>query len=281
MMTHPDLQRWLKKSTRGLDAELKDIIYDEITAHYEDAHADYMADGYDAATAHQMTMRDLGDESAVGKELRNIHYGNLRYLLYALVGLIFPIAYIVSIPFNEKLVGGIAFNLAIFLPMVYIVSSFRTLLHDRYSQVNIEQNIMLIRWGIIVVCVTRFIGWYIYHQPTIIESYTRSIFEAISIWEMGLNMLSIAGLLLASVGFILIGEQTLRLHEDLYGLLKPMGVAIITCGAGFAVYGLGSLLGQANFCTLAEMITVMSGIIATFSWSFVFWRERQAHLQLA
>lgn len=280
-MSHPDLDRWLKKSTRGLDAELSDMMRDEITAHYEDAMDDYVAEGYDLVTAHQMTMRDLGDESAVGKALRQVHYGNLRYLLYALVGLAFPIAYILSIPFNERLVGGVGFNLAIFLPMIYVISSFRTVLRDRFSQVNIEQNIMLIRWGIILVCVTRLIGWRLYHQPTIIESYTRSIFEAVSMWEMGLNMVSIAGLLLAATGFVLIGEQTLHLQEDFYGLLKPLALSIIVCGGGFAIYGLGSLFGQADFCTLAEMVAVMAGIIATLSWSFIFWRERQTHLKIA
>ncbi len=61
-MTHPDLQGWLKKSTRGLDAELSDLIREEITAHYEDALADYQVEGFDRVTAHQRAMRDLGDD---------------------------------------------------------------------------------------------------------------------------------------------------------------------------------------------------------------------------
>jgi len=279
-MPHPDLQRWLKKSTRGLDADLSDLIRDDITAHYEDALEDYQNDGHDLATAHQMAMRDLGDESAVGVGFRQVHYSNWRYLAYALVGLIYPIGYLLSIPFNEALVGGVAFNLAIFLPMIYIVSSFRTLLRDRFSQVDIEKNILLIRWGIILLCLTRFIGWRIYYQPTILESYSRSIFDAVSMWEMGLNLVSIAGLLLAAAGFIFIGEQTLRLHEEFYGLLKPLGISIVLCGAGFATYGLCSLMGQAQICIIAEMIADMAGIIATLAWSYVFWRERQTQMVL-
>jgi len=277
-MPHPDLDRWLKKTTRGLDADVSELICEEITAHYEDALEGYQADGHDMASAHQMTMRDLGDESAVGKSFREVHHSHWRYLIYALIGLVYPIGYIISIPFNEQLVGGVAFNLAIFLPMIYIISSFRTLLRDRFSSVNFEQNIMLIRWGIILLCLTRFIGWEFYHHPTIVESYSLSIFDAASIWEMSLNLVSIAGLLLAATGFIFIGEQTLHLHEDLYGLLKPLGISIIVCGVGFAVYGLCSLVGQATICMLAEMVAVMAGIIATLSWSFIFWRERQIQL---
>jgi hypothetical protein len=277
-MTHPDLQRWLKKSTRGLNAELSDLIREEITAHYEDAIDDYQIEGFDLVTAHQMAMRDLGDESAVGTSFRQVHYSHWRYLVYALVGLAYPIGYLLSIPLNESIVGSVGFNLAIFLPMIYIVSSFRTLLRDRFSQVDIEKNILLIRWGIIILCLTRLIGWRLYYHPTIVESYSRSIFDAISMWEMGLNIVSIAGLLLAAVGFMLIGEQTLRLHENLYGLLKPLGVSIIVCGAGFAVYGLCSLVGQANICIFAEMLAAMAGIIATFVWSFIFWRERQMQI---
>ena len=280
-MTHSDLERWLKKSTRGLDAELSELIHEEITAHYEDALADYQSAGHDSGTAHQMAMRDLGDESAVGADFRNVHYSQWRYLAYALVGLMYPIGYLISIPFNEILVGGVAFNLAIFLPMIYIVSSFRTLLRDRFSQMDIEKNIMLIRWGIIILCLTRFIGWEFYHQPTIVESYSRSIFDAISMWEMGLNIVSIAGLLLAAAGFIFIGEQTLRLREEFYGLLKPLGLSIITCGAGFPLYGLCSLVGQAQGCMIAEMIADMAGIIATLTWSFIFWRERQMQMMIA
>lgn len=280
-MTHPDLQRWLKKSTRGLDADLSQLIHDDITAHYEDALEDYQSEGHDLTTAHHMAMRDLGDESAVGAGFREIYHRHWLYLAYALIGLVYPIGYLLSIPFNEALVGGVAFNIAIFLPMIYIVSSFRTLLRDRFSQVDIEKNILLIRWGIIILCLTRFIGWRIYYQPTIVESYSRSIFDAISVWEMGLNLVSIAGLLLAAVGFILIGEQTLRLDEDFYGLLKPLGLSIVVCGAGFAIYGLCSLVGQAQLCMIAEMIADMTGIIATLTWSFIFWRERQHQLMLA
>lgn len=280
-MAHPDLQHWLKKSTRGLDSDLAELISEEITAHYEDAYDDYQTQGYDEATAHQMAMRDLGDESAVASEFRHVHYSNLRYWVYALIGLIYPLGYIISIPFNEYLVGGVAFNIAIFLPMIYIVGSFRTILRDRFSHANVEQNIMFIRWGIIILCITRLIGWRVYNQPTIVESYSRSIFEAISMWELSLNFVSIAGLLLAATGFIFIGEQTLHLREDLYGLLKPLGIATIVCGAGFAIYGIGSLFGQAEVCKLAEMVAVMAGIIATLSWSFVFWRERQEQLSIA
>ena len=280
-MPHPNLERWLTKSTQGLSSELYEMICEEITEHYEDAHEDYLAQGYDQVTAHEMVMRDLGDESAVGKEFRQVHYSNLRYLLYVLVGLAYPIGYILSIPFNEYLVGGIAFNLAIFLPMIYIISSFRTLLRDRFSQTNIEHNIMLIRWGIILLCVTRLIGWRIYHHPTILESYSRSIFDAVSIWEMGLNLASIAGLLLAAIGFILIGEQTVRMREDFYGLLKPLGLSIMIGGVGFAVYGLSSLFGYEDVCLFAEMIAVIAGMIATLAWSFIFWRERQMGLRLA
>ena len=280
-MSHPDLQSWLKKSTRGLDADLSEQIREDITAHYEDALDDYQSEGHDLATAHQMAMRDLGDESAVGAGFRHVHYSHWRYLAYALLGLVYPIGYLLSIPFNEALVGGVAFNLAIFLPMIYIISSFRTLLRDRFSHVDIEKNIFLIRWGIIILCLTRFIGWRIYFQPTIVESYSRSIFDAVSTFEMGLNLVSIAGLLLAAAGFIFIGEQTLRLHEEFYGLLKPLGLSIIVGGAGFAIYGLCSLLGQAQVCMVAEMVADMAGIIATLSWSFIFWRERQMQMILA
>lgn len=274
-MINADLARWLDQSTRGLEQELADLIRDEITAHYEDAVADYVADGYSAQDAHIAAMRDLGDESAVGQAFRHVHHSSRRYLLYALVGALYPLAYLLSIPFNERLVGGVAFNIAIFLPIIYIISSFRTLFRDRYNSIAIEKNIMLVRWGIIITCITRFIGWEIYHQPTIIESYTRSIFDAVSPFELVLNLVSIAGLLLAASGFIFIGEQTLHLRESAYGLLKPVGTVIMVCGASFAVYGLSSMLGNAPICMLAEMVAVMSGILATLAWSYVFWRERQ------
>jgi len=277
-MSNADLERWLDKSTHGLDDDLADTIREEISDHYLDAVDDYLMQGYAEGDAHVMAMRDLGDESAVSKGFRQVHGSETRYLLYVLVGLVYPLGYLLSIPFNELLVGGVAFNLAIFLPMIYIISSFRMLLRDHFNTTDIEKNVMLIRWGIILVCVTRLLGWYIYHQPTIIESYSRSIFDAVSIFEMGLNFASIAGLLLAAGGFIFIGEQTLHLRESLFGLLKPLGLAIILCGVGFAVYGLGSLVGMANLSVIAEMVAVMAGMVATLMWSFIFWRERQMQM---
>lgn len=280
-MSNPDLQRWLDKSTHGLDSELAEMIREELYDHYDDAIGDYLSQGYDEVFAHQMTMRDLGDESAVSKGFRQVHHSQWRYLAYALVGLVYPLAYIISIPFNESIVGGVAFNLAIFLPMIYIISSFRLILRDHYHSIDIEKNIILIRWGIILLCITRLIGWRIYHQPTIVESYSRSIFDAVSMWEMGLNFVSIAGLLLAAGGFIFIGEQMLTLQDDLFGLVKPLSLAIMIGGASFAIYGIGSLLGMADVCVIAEMIAVLAGMIATLSWSFIFWRERQTQMVIA
>lgn len=280
-MSNPDLQRWLNTSIRGLDPELASDLRDELQHHYEDAVADYLADGYSAFEAHTMTMRDLGDESAVHNGFHSVYRNHWRYWAYAIVGLVYPVAYILSIPFNESIVGGVAFNLAIFLPMIYIISSLRFIVREHFHTIDIDKNVMLIRWGVIVLCITRLIGWRIYHHPTILESYSRSIFDAVSLWEMGLNFASIAGLLLAAGGFIFIGEQMLNLHDDLFGLVKPLGVAIVIGGVSFAIYGIGSLLGMADVCVVAEMIAVVSGMIATLAWSYVFWCERQRHLQVA
>lgn len=280
-MPNPDLQRWLDKSTRGLDSDLAEMIREELQDHYDDAIADYLAEGHTDTTAHQLAMRDLGDESAVRKGFKQVHTMEWRYMAYALVGAMYPLAYILSIPFNESLVGGVAFNLAIFLPMIYIVSSFRLLLRNHFNPTDIEKNVMLVRWGIIILCITRLIGWRIFHQPTILESYSRSIFDAVNLWEMGLNFVSIAGLLLTAFGFFFLGEQALRLRESLFGLIKPLGFAVLVSGVGFAVYGIGSLIGMADVSMLAEMITVMAGMIATLIWSFIFWRERQTQLVIA
>ena len=279
-MANPDLARWLDTVTQGMTADIADLIRDEISAHYDDAHADYLAEGHSSTEAHRLAMRDLGDESVTAKGFQRTHSTERRYLMIGLLGLAYPFVYLLTIPINQKLIGGIGFNLAIFLPLIYILHSFRVMIQDRFQDVQIEKNILLIRWGIIVLCLARFMGWLLYKQPTVVESYTRSLWDAISFNESLLSFASLAGLFLLSVGIILVGEQVFQLRQRFDHALKPLCVVVMVCGISFVVYGIGSLYGNLGIAVLAELTGVIAGMMATLLWASIFFRERASLVQV-
>lgn len=273
-MIHSDLKRWLDKVTRGLPDDLAETLRDEISAHYEDAFDDYRSTGLDDETAHRYAMRDLGDVRAMQRSVKDAYHTDLFYLLAAFIGMGYPLLYLLTIPLNERLVGGTAFNLAVFLPLLYSIYGVRNLLRDRP---NAPQTIWLERMiyhGIVVVCLARFAGWTIYGRPTVIESYSRNLGQAATIWELILNTLPIGGVLLVGIGFVLLGWAVLNMVDMFDWLLKPTAAFMMLAGGGFTIYGISTSYGMINQGIYSEMLIVFSSAIAAILWAYIFLRQR-------
>lgn len=279
-MIPDDLDCWLNTVTRRLPADVAELIREEITAHYEDSVADALATGLSPLEAHRQAMAALGDTGDVAEGFSATYTAPQRYLIAAAIGMLYPLAYLASIPLNIQLSGEAVFNLTLFLPLLYVAYGFKTVLVQRPHGANLTIYERVIHTGIVAMCLARFFGWIIYHHPMIAETYTRSLAEARSMLELLLNGVALLGLMLVAAGFVMLGERALHLRETLYGLLKPSGVLVIGCGLCLAGYSIGVINDSSGIRTLAESLAVISGMLAVILWSFIFFRARGEMMQL-
>lgn len=280
-MTTPDLDRWLKQATHGLTADEAADIRDELRWHYEDSRADFIAEGMSPQAAHRAAMASLGAADDVGAEFREIRFIGTRYLLVALLGLIYPPLHFLTIQFNIRVAGSVIFNMAIFLALLYVVYGFKTLLKSRPHGIDIRLYEQIIHTGIAVTCVPRLVAWLLYDRPMLIEAYTVSLWEAASTTELLLNVTSLLGLFIITAGLLMLGEHALRLHESLFGMLKPAGGLMIICGLSTGAFAIGTMMGSSGISELAETIIAIAGMCAVVLWSVIFFRARGELLSLA
>jgi hypothetical protein len=272
--TLPQFDRWLKRATRGLARDVAALVREELTAHFEDAVAEYVSEGMTHLEAQQAALHDLGDDSEVAEGFQQTHGAGRHYLIAAVLGMSYPALYLLSIPFNERIAGTMVFNLAIFLPLLYVAYSFKVVLAQRPHGANFLTYERIIHTGIVAMCVPRLVGWLVYHQPIIAEAYTRAFGDAHSMNEWLLNAVALSGLFIAAVGFIGMGERVLHLRERLYGLLRPAGLLAMGCGMGLALYCVGVLVGNSTLREVSEMAAVVTGMITVVLWSVIFFRAR-------
>lgn len=272
-----DLERWLDQAAHGLPADVAALVREEIAAHYDDAYRDYLLEGMNPDDAHRQVMLDLGDVADTAEGFQHIHQADRRYLKAALVGLAYGAGYLVSIPLNERLGGAVGFNPAIFLFVLYILHSFKIIFTDRFSTERFDFYVTLITRGIVVVCVTRLLGWTIFHHPTITESSTRSLWDGMTRFELALNLISLSGLLLVAAGLIVLGERAFHLRHHLYGLWKPVSGGVVACGLALATFGIASSYGMGDLGHLSTVAAVVAGLAACGLSVFIFFRAGTRH----
>ena len=280
-MTSPDLTRWLKTATHGLPTAAAARLCAELTDHYLDAYEYALEEGLDEATARRTALEALGNARALANEYQHTYHTRRRYRLAAVVGMSYPLLYGFSVTFNESVAGHLAFNLALFLPLLYIVYAFKTLLAVRPHGAPLYTYEQLIHTGIVAVSVPRLFGWVIYHRPIIAEATSRSFSDIQSFSELLMNVMALVGLFLIAGGFLLLGERALRVRESLYGLLKPSAVLGLVCGVGLGVYAIGTLSNNTLVRGLAEALAVMSGMLSVVVWSMIFFRAQGDMRQVA
>ncbi len=71
--THAALDRWLESATRGLCAEAKLRVAEEVTEHFEEAVAAWIEDGLSENDSAVKTMRELGSPRRERRRLRREH----------------------------------------------------------------------------------------------------------------------------------------------------------------------------------------------------------------
>jgi hypothetical protein len=274
-----DFRRWLDAVTRGLPPDLCAAVREEITAHYEDALQDYRARGKSPAEAHRAALADLGDADDTAQGLHDAHLPSLRYVRAMIASAVFPVVYMLLASKAHVTLEkhDIILYAAMLIPTPYLLYTFRALLNEfslggRFGFTRANRLIPLICCGLVGLTMPGILSAALRREvvelPNAVDLAQRTFFSPGTL----LALVTVAGLLITSIGFILLSDHLIALPFDLYGLLPPVRHALLITGVGLLSMTIGGLLHVAPFVLLMQVLTLFGFILLNVLWLLLFFR---------
>jgi hypothetical protein len=137
-----ELCAWLGEATKGLPDRIKALVYDELTAHYEDALAEAQLHGAGMAEAHQTALAQLGNARVTCRALRDTHLAHRRYSLAAAVSL-FSLVMLLLGAFFTTILPLLFFILSI-ICTIYLLRSLKRLIEPILPIPRLRYSIALL-----------------------------------------------------------------------------------------------------------------------------------------
>lgn len=267
--TRPQFNQWLSQATATLKPNIASSVVQELQAHYEDAICAYLAAGYSPEEAHYAAMQDLGDAQLIAQAFHHHYQTDRRHRKAGLLGIICGGLYLISIPLYHAL-GGQGFNSAVFLLVLYILYSFDVLFTSPLSGRDVTFYKRLIVHGIVVVCLTRLVGWLLFQHPMVTESYHITLRNIASPLEWFINVVSLGALFVIAATLISLGEHGWNSRDSFHRLLRPLSVAVVLCGTSLAIYGIATTDGLSTYRIFGAHLTIATSGFACLLWVGIF-----------
>jgi hypothetical protein len=259
---HPDLARWLDTATEGLSSEVAAAVRDELTAHYEDALAEYTGQG--AADAHARAMADLGAADTTAQGLKDAHLGRRRYeaasvasLLTVITIFVVNFAYVLCVGKGPqaRTILLLAFNL-VMLPLgLWVLLTLRRLLTWRFGVPRLDRIFALGIGGLVANCIVDSVSQAVFGY-SFNSGGVRSVLDLTGGFEIAVNLAALGALAAIGVSLIGIAVRIIRLEDGLYGLGKVLAVVTFVMGLCFASIGVWVTL-RVEMLIAAASLTVM------------------------
>lgn len=191
------IEPWLRRALRGVPADMRDDVRAELLAHYEDAVADYVAQGMALPAAQQQALADLGDAALVGQALHDTFHAESQYKRAVVLGVVLPLClpFLVLTMQWHMWIDGVVL-VCWLLPLWLALAAFRVLLGQQVG-VNVGlRPFRLMRAGSVLLALLLLMSPLILPDNTlfVLLDPTAAIFP----WLQHL----ISGLLLLSLGVI-------------------------------------------------------------------------------
>jgi len=288
-----ELARWLQTATRGLSGEVRDRVRAEIEAHYHDAVADHLAAGKGADEAHRAALADLGEPRGTARALRETHLSITRYVIAMLLSLMYPfttfgLSMLVYSRTGSEAVGTIVLNLD-FIPVLYILQTFRRLMRERFSAEPVERGMSLFLWGMAISSGAQ-IALALGYPDQLYELYVSNLWKPTSAVRAALDWATVLGWATLATGMLAMARGLLKQDERLYGLRRALAYTLGLDGASgvllVLILVLASDLGKAETAlTLVSLVAFLMHTIImallTLLFFRVVYRGRRDPLQVA
>lgn len=229
-----DIRSWLELATKGLPAEARERICEEIEDHYWSSASHYQEQGKSPAEARQRAIAELGDVREAHGAFHDAHASKGRYLLAGILSMTMPLLFAVIFlkepeylvsggPFREALIGFayLLQPLLLALPMLAIIRAGSSLLGYRF-----HFSIGKWRVGLLIV------GFLLAFLPSVLNGVSLMATGQAFFLEPGPGefvtvhgIIGDSGILLLSFGLVTIGYHISRLKHSLYGMRSMLMIS--------------------------------------------------------
>ena len=281
-----DLCEWLGTATRGLPSPLKARIYDELTAHYQDAYDDARTEGSPADDAHQQAMARLGDARMTARALRQTHLSRRRYA-WAMGAALASLLWVVV---GALMMGSVlVYSLFAFVLTMFALRTFKRMLASEVEGITLPTQGASSRAGyrlpdafvVIEVCTLLVILTGIagnlnpIHYPTAIMLTDPLVLGRDNLYPQeitGLHVLMTVALGGVGVGWLMLSERLIDQGAMLYRLAPLLRAAIMVGGLGLIAAGIALLMRNPDAINIASLIAGSAGFARQALLTLLFYR---------
>jgi hypothetical protein len=233
------LTRWLNDATRGLPANIAEIVRGELQNHYLDACETHAREGLPPDEAARLALAELGDAAEVDAGLRSAHISRARLVAAMLACALYPLS-LALMPRMEAILGNY-FALMIqdvvsVLVLVYVISTFIQLLGFDKARLRMPAGLLIA--GIVINVFDRLIFFALFHQLPLIGPGDSVYWNTASGLSILMDCIFLGSELLTALATLWLGLRLLRLPERLFGLQRPTALLMLaTTPVDLAVMG--------------------------------------------
>ncbi len=270
-----DLIRWLDRATSDLPGEVREMVRDEISAHYEDAVAEHRERGLTSEVAHRAAIAELGDAGETASGLCETHLAERSYVRAMIISAAFPIVYLLlEMKTNLSWAAyDFIFCAAILFPSLYVLRAFKRLLVGRYLFTPTDWLFPLLNGAIVMLCVPRMIPFLLGREALPFEHFTKFIVEAPWSLDTLLMLAACGGMALSGLSCILLSDRLAKLEDGLFGLRRPLRYTLLLTGVGMVGFLVGILAKAYVFGSLTNLLTIFAFLLTNTLWTLLFFRS--------
>lgn len=280
-----DLCEWLGTATRGLPAQIKARIYDELTAHYQDAYDEVCAEGGSADDAHQKALARLGDARLTAKALRQTHLARRRYA-WAMGAALASLLWVVV---GALMMGSsLIFSLLAFALMLVVLRSFKSLLDNPIETIDApspitKTNVLKLpgAFPLIEVCTLVIIIAGIagnldgQHYPSTLMLTDPIIFGDYDLYPQEItpvHALITVAMVGVGIGWLLVSERLIDQGAALHRLAPLLRAFIMINGLAMIAAGVALLMRNNDAVILATLVGAPAGVARQALLTLLFYR---------
>lgn len=249
---HPSaFSRWLAAATDGVPAAASHLVSAELSAHFEDAVADYQDEGLSLEEARSRALSDLGLPDLTGRGLKDVHRGRRHYKLAALASLlILANMFLLPTIIYSVLAGNpaaaraalIVGDLVLAGLTAYVLLALRRLLVWRFDKVRLGVVFDGVIAGYLLWIAADVTSVFALDLTLYIGSM-RPLAEAVSGLDLALILLATAGQFAVALGGLVVSGALWISEENLYGIGKPLALGLVVMALPIGTASLALNLG--------------------------------------
>jgi len=258
--------RWLADATDGVPAAASHLVSAELSAHFEDAVADYQDEGLTLEEARSRALSDLGLPDCTGRGLKDVHRGRRHYKLAAVASLLIlanmfllpTIVYSVlagkSAAARAALIVG---DLLLAGLTAYVLLALRRLLVWRFDRVRLGVVFDIVIASYLLWIAADVTSVFALNLTLYIGSM-RPFADAVSGFDWALILLAATGQIGLALGGLIVAGALWTSEDNLYGIGKPLAIGLVLMALPIGTASLALNLGADIVYQILSLLSMVA-----------------------